>query len=179
MGESAIVVCELSVAGAKALERADGARDWLLTRGIIEPNYSRDALWQPSAFRAGARAIEVAPELADATACARANNGVDIVRDRAVHHPVENGTPPTCPACGSVGNDITSLLVAWLEGDEPPVVCPGCSNRYLLGDAAGRFNAYVSEIAVRFNNWPPLTAAFLDELGRVLGPRPRVVYVLT
>jgi hypothetical protein len=37
----------------------------------------------------------------------------------------------------------------------------------------------VSEIAVRFNNWPPLTAAFLDELGRVLGPRPRVVYMRT
>jgi hypothetical protein len=78
-----------------------------------------------------------------------------------------------------MGNDVTSLLVAWLDGDEPLVFCQGCGHRYLLGDAAGRFNAYVSEIAVRFNNWPPLTAAFLDELGRVLGPRPRIVYVHT
>jgi hypothetical protein len=129
MSESAIVVCELSVAVAKAPERANGARDWLLTREIIEPNNSRDALWQPSEFRAGGRATEVAPELADATACARANNGVDIVCGRAMHHPVENGMPPTCPACGLIGNDVTSLLVAWLDGDEPLVFCQGCGHR--------------------------------------------------
>jgi hypothetical protein len=45
-----------------------------------------------------------------------------------------------------------------------------------LGDAAGWFNAYVAEGAVRFNNWPLLTASFVEELGRLLGPRCRVVY---
>ena len=43
-------------------------------------------------------------------------------------------------------------------------------------DWPGRFNGYVAEIAVRFNNWHGLSDAFLAELGTLLGARWRVVH---
>jgi hypothetical protein len=104
------------------------------------------------------------------------NNGVDIVFARTVHHPIGNYEPPLCPRCGASGEDTMGLLERWLEGEEPRIDCAACGRSYLLGDASGTFNAYVAEVAVRFNNWPGLTASFLEELGRVLGPRCRAIY---
>jgi hypothetical protein len=55
-------------------------------------------------------------------------------------------------------------------------VCAVCGHHAPLGDWQGRWTYYVGELAVRFNNWPPLTEGFIADLGAHLGPRWRVVY---
>jgi hypothetical protein len=175
VSDSAIIVCEISVTAGEATARAEALRGWLLARGLVVPNQACGSVMHPSDFRPGPTAVDVVREPA-VPWMERANNGVDIVCARVVHHPLENYEPPTCPACGAEGEEAMDALEPWLEGEEPCLDCAACGRSYLLGDAAGWFNAYVAEIAVRFNNWPGLTASFIEDLGELLGPRCRVVY---
>lgn len=118
--------------------------------------------------------IEVAPSLARALA----NTGVDFVCERQVHHPIENYEPPLCPSC-SVSADADAhgeLIESWLEGEEPTFACHACKAAHPAGDWIGKFTFYVSELAVRFNNWSEVDPSFLARLGGILGPRARVVY---
>ena len=63
MSENAIIVVELSLSATEAPVGIAVAKRLLLDAGIIAPNDRRDALRQPSEYRAGPRAIEVAPWL--------------------------------------------------------------------------------------------------------------------
>jgi len=178
MSENAIIVVELSLSAAEAPERIAAAKKLLLDEGIVVPNERRDALWQPSEYRAGPRAIEVAPALAHEHIRKLANNGVDFVCERQVHHGIENYEPPQCPACHVASDpDAHSALVEpWLEGGEPSFVCQACGAANLVGDWVGKFTFQVGEAAVRFNNWSDVDTAFLAKLGASLGPRARIVY---
>lgn len=178
MSENAIVVVELSTSLADAEERLSAVREWLLQAQIIEPNAHRDALWQPSEFSAGPRAVDVAPPLAQEHIRMLANNGVDFIRERAVHHPIENYEPPPCPACGVLADEDAhaEILDAWLEGDEPLLACTSCGKATAAGDWVADLTFYVANLAVRFNNWSDLDDDFLARLGERLGPRWRVVY---
>jgi hypothetical protein len=178
MSEHAVIVCELSTTRAEAPERARSVKHWLLERGIIEPNAATHELLQPSEFRAGARAIRVAPESAMEVWCNLVNNGVDIVCARTLHHSVENYEPPPCATCGAarVDRPLAESVEAWLEGEEPVALCNACGKSHPLGDWVSEFSWYVAEIAVSFNNWPEIDRRFLEELGNLLGPRWRIVY---
>ncbi len=158
--------------------RAIEVRDWLVGVGIIMPNPQRDRRRQPSEFVAGDRAAAAAPDFAtDPSAWNTLNTGVDITANRAVHHPSENYEPPTCPSCGAQIEEgfHHALIEPWLGGEEPRVRCEACGAEALVGDWTGRWTFQVGELAVRFNNWPPLTTTFMDQLGRRLGDRWRVV----
>jgi hypothetical protein len=174
VSENAIIVCELATTAAEAPARAQVVTKWLLERRIIEPNPEPHEFLRPSAFRAGPRAVEAAPDLR--TYSLPSNGGVDIVSTRRVHHPIGNYEPPRCPSCGAPNDAAHDLIEGWLEGEEPDVECAACAKTHLLGDWSGEFNFCVSEIAVRFNNWPPLAPRFLEELSARLGARVRVVY---
>jgi hypothetical protein len=88
---------------------------------------------------------------------------------------------PLCPTCGAawVDHPLAESVELWLEGEEPVAVCPACAKSHPLGDWVGEFIWYVAEIAVSFNNWPTIDRQFLDELGRLFGPRWRIVYLHT
>jgi len=178
MSEHAVIVCELSATRAEAPERARAAKQWLLERGIIQPNAARDELWQPCEFLPGPHAIDVAPEFALEHWRNLWNNGVDIVAERRLHHPIENYDPPPCPTCGAarVDHPVADSFDPWLEGQELLAVCAGCGESHLLGDWVSAFSWYVAEIAVYFHNWPIIDGAFFEELGALLGPRWRIVY---
>lgn len=178
MSENAIVVVELSTRRTDAPERIAMAKKWLLENGIIAPNAQRDELMQPSEHRAGPRAIEIAPPFAPEHVRGLVNNGVDFVCERRVHHPTANYEPPRCPSCGARADaDAHSQLIEpWLENEEPRLMCQACGEVHLAGDWIGKFSFYVSELAVRFNNWPDIEPSFLAKLGEILGPRARVVY---
>jgi hypothetical protein len=176
VSESAIIVCEISVTATEAPVRASAARRWLLDEGIVVPNPARDELWQPSEFNAGPRAVRVAPGFAHDHMRTLANNGVDVICERQVHHPVENYEPPCCPACDAGIAEGAERLGDWFERGEPLAACARCRKEHPLGDWIGKFSAYVAEVAVRFNNWPPIDPPVLEHLGRLLGPRWRVVF---
>lgn len=178
VSENAIIVVELSTPLPHVEGRLSAVRDWLLQAQIIEANARRDALWQPSEFSAGPRAVEVAPPLAHDHIRKLANNGVDFVRERAIHHPTENYEPPPCPACGVPADEDAhgEILEAWLEGDEPPFSCAACGKATAAGDWVAKFTFYVGNLAVRFNNWSDIDPDFLARIGERLGPRWRVVY---
>ncbi len=178
MSENAIVVVELSTTPTDAPGRVVAAKKWLLEDGIIVPNEHRDRLMQRSEHRAGPRAIEVAPAFAHEHVRGLANNGVDFVCKRQVHHPSANYEPPDCPSCGArADSDAHSQLIKpWLENEEPVLACRACGQVHLAGDWTGKFSFYVSEVAVRFNNWPCIEPSFLAKLGEILGPRSRIVY---
>ena len=177
MSENAITVVELSLDAAGARERAAEITQWLLGTGIMVPNTNRDELWQPSEYLAGPN-VRTATELWSSDDARLANNGVDVVVERMLHHPSENYEPPACPTCGSVLGEEAheGMGDAWLEGPEPLVRCAACGAEALVGDWPGEWTFHVGELAVSFSNWPPLNDAFLDDLRTRLGPHTRVVF---
>jgi hypothetical protein len=108
-----------------------------------------------------------------------ANNGVDLVLGRELHHPIENFEPPTCPACAralEIDDERHAALVeSWLGGVEPVAACASCRRSAPLGDWPGQWMFAVGNLAVRFNNWPPLREEFIEDLKQRIGPRCRVV----
>jgi hypothetical protein len=175
VSDDVLTVVEISIGPLEAIERAEHVVRWLLDADVVVPNPERDKIWQPSALRAGPAVRRAAPEWQPAYA-GLANNGVDVLAERALYHPMAAYAPPPCPVCGhQLDEDTHDALVApWLAGTEPPVTCPHCGAVHPLGDWPGTFQ--VGELAVRFNNWPPVVPSFLDELGARLGPRWRVVH---
>jgi hypothetical protein len=178
MSENAITVVELSLDDASARSRADATREWLLSTGVVAMNTKRDELWQPSEFRAGPsvlRAVDVwGPD--DARG---ANSGVDVVVGRELHHSMENFEPPACPGCAFAleldDERHAALIEGWLGGVEPVVTCRRCHRFAPLGDWTGEWMFAVGNLAVRFNNWPPLREEFVEALKQQLGPRCRLV----
>ncbi|HEV2635110.1 MAG TPA: hypothetical protein VGX23_08185 [Actinocrinis sp.] len=176
MSEHAIVLVELTTSETEAPGRAAAVADWLLGRGVIEPNTKPDALRGPSPFSAGPRAADVAPHLEQIAGLL--NSGVDIICQREVHDPGGNYEPPACPSCAATLDTGThiELIEPWLTKGEPEVTCVSCNESALLGDWPGQFALHVANLAVQFNNWPPLTEEFTRELGGRLGARSRVIY---
>lgn len=179
MSEHAVTIVDLDVTGRQAEERAAVVRDWLIETGIIVPNAARDELWQPSAYAAGPNAALSFPgyEGDRADLGVLANSGVDINAERQIYHPVANEEPPTCPSCGAELDDETNVTVLdeWFESGEPMVSCSSCGASSRIGDWPGEWTYHVGDVAVTFNNWPPLSDAFLQDVGRRLGNRWRVV----
>jgi hypothetical protein len=95
-----------------------------------------------------------------------------------VHHPGGNYTLPTCPTCAASLDEETdiALIEPWLEDAEPMVTCTHCSAGALVGDWKGQWAIYVANLAVQFNNWPPLNDPFVDQLCDHLGSRCRMIY---
>lgn len=177
MSTHAIRLVEISLSEREARERAPVVTSWLLEREVIAPNPRREELWSPSEFRAGPRYTEVAPD--ELGHVGGGDTGVDIVVDQIVHHAVENYEPPTCPGCGAEAisfEEHHELLGPWLyHRVEPEVACVACGHTTPAGNLEGSWSFHIGELAVVFNNWPPLTMSFVAELSSVMGPRTRVV----
>lgn len=177
MGTHAIKLVEISLSEWEARERAPVVTSWLLEREVIVPNPEREDIFSPSEFRGGPRYAEVAPD--EFGQVGGGNTGVDIVVDRIVHHAIENYEPPTCPDCGAEAisfEDHHELIGPWLyHRVEPEVRCVACGHLSLAGNLEGSWSFHIGDLAVVFNNWPPLTEKFVAELGTVMGPRTRIV----
>jgi hypothetical protein len=174
VGDECVTVVEMSVDALEAADRADAVIHWLLERGVIVPNPIRGSTWQPSAYLPGPRAQEAAPGFHEAD-YTLANNGVDVLVERELYRDTTPHAPPACPTCGYELPEATleRLIRPWLDGQEPQLDCPGCGTVRTLGDWPDGY--LVGELAVRFNNWPPLSDEFLAALGARLGPRWRAV----
>ncbi|MER6445684.1 hypothetical protein DEJ51_14640 [Streptomyces venezuelae] len=179
MSDSAIIVAELTVPAREAPDRAAATADWLLEEGIIRTNDRPDPLWRPSRYVPGPTASTA---LADRrhTPGDAVGDGVDLLDRRQVHDPGGNYTPPGCPRCAvPLDEDThTALILPWFDGDEPLATCAHCGAAALLGDWTGHWAVLVSNLAVRFTNWPPLGDAFLRALHARLGPRCRLIHHL-
>jgi hypothetical protein len=175
MSESAIIFADLAVSANEAPVRAAATAAWLLDRGVIQRNDHPDPIGSPSQYLAGSAVAEVAPGFPPFV---RPNNGVDILDQRQAHHSGGNYTPPTCPTCtASLGEEAHfALIEPWLNGVEPEATCPTCAVAAPLGDWDGPWAIHVANLAVRFNNWPPLVNTFVDQLHSHLGPRCRMIY---
>lgn len=172
---SETVVCldtgEVSTAAA-----AEMLTDFLVARNIITVNLQRDDLMQPSAWRPGASWLSVLEP--DPAMCLNlANDGVDIVTERAVHHPVENYEPPTCIRCATSYDEEAhhATIEPWLAGTEPVLTCSSCNWSALAGDWPATWTFAIGAPAVVFHNWPRLTDRFLGEVRMLIGGRTQVV----
>ncbi|MFI6094621.1 hypothetical protein ACIA8G_03655 [Lentzea sp. NPDC051213] len=172
LSTNAIRLIEISLTAEQARSRAVAVTSWLLDRGVITPNWERDAELSPSEFRAGPQCAAVAPG-------SFGHGGVDVVVERQVHHAVENYEPPTCPGCGypAIYFDAHHALIEpWLfERAEASVRCVACGRSSLVGNLGGHWSFHIGDLAVVFHDWPPLTEEFVAELGAVMGPRTRMV----
>lgn len=148
----------------------------LVDDGILIGNTRRDELWSPSEWLAGP-CWQLATDERDASWRGLANNGVGVSHSVEVHHPVENLEPPCCPVCGTTldGGRYDELLEVWLGDGEPSVGCSVCGTHALLGDWPAPWGYAVGAPAVCFNNWPPLSRAFIDRLRASLAGRTFVV----
>ncbi|MGC9669166.1 hypothetical protein ACNTMW_21740 [Planosporangium sp. 12N6] len=175
MGDECVTVVEMSIGALEAADRADAVIQWLLDTEVIAPNPVRGSAWQPSAYLPGPRARTAAPDFDDAD-YTLANNGVDILVERGLYRDTSPHEAPACPDCGYELAEATleNLIRPWLDGSEPRVDCAGCGVVRPLGDWPDGY--LVAELAVRFNNWPTLSPAFLADLGNRLGPRWRAVH---
>jgi len=170
-----ITVVEISIGPLVAADRADTVIEWLLRTGVVELNPNRNELWQPSVYRPGPGVRTAVPSWQEPD-YTLVNNGVDVIVERQLYHPLGAYRPAACPACARRLDEAVHETYAapWLAGNEPDVRCPGCAVVHPLGDWPDSFQ--VGELAVSCHNWPPLADAFLIALGQRLGPRWRVVH---
>jgi endogenous inhibitor of DNA gyrase (YacG/DUF329 family) len=184
VSEHAITLVEVGISADAALLRAGDVTDWLLAQGVIVPNPTL-GLHQPSPYLAGPKVFDISPdarqflpESEGGRGIGLSNSGVEIIAERQLHHPIENYEPPPCPHCGTPLDQAEhyGLVEEWLEGPEPTVTCSTCGQPSLIGDWQDVFTFYVGNLAVRFNNWSPLTDAFVADLGSRLGARSRLVF---
>jgi hypothetical protein len=186
MSESDAKVVDLDGTPAQATLLAERLADWLLDEGIVEPNPQRDALWQPSEWVPGPHWRKAVAEPRDAEPRDRghswhdrtsgvgfANRGVDLITERRVHDPGGNFESPPCPICRTPADfdRYVELIEVWLDGPEPRLLCSRCRSECLIGDWRWRFGFAVGNFAVRFNNWPILDDAFVEEIARHLSSR--------
>jgi hypothetical protein len=169
----AVVRLDLDIDVEPLAEQLTG---FMLARDIIAANPVRDALWQPSAWIPGPgwlSVLEPHPEIWRTLA----NNGVDIVVERQVHHPVQNYEPPTCARCAAAFDEDEhhAAIEPWLARGEPVLTCRVCGWSALAGDWPAKWAVAVGAPAVVFNNWPPLTRSFIAELRTVMGGRTQIV----
>jgi hypothetical protein len=164
----------MSIGALEAADRADAVIGWLVDTGVIVPNPVRGSAWQPSAYLPGPQVSAAAPGFSD-TDYTLANNGVDILVERELYRDTSPHEAPACPDCGYELAETTleGLIRPWLDGIEPRMACDGCGIVRLLGDWPDGY--LVGELAVRFNNWPPLSPTFLADLGARMGARWRAV----
>jgi hypothetical protein len=144
-------------------------RDWLVVNHVAAPDHRHELKPGPAwreVVEHPARDLE-----------RLVHNGIEIVTERTVHDPGSNFTPPTCPACQAMmdADRYFSFIDPWLEGDEPEVACAACGSGRRLGDWDAPWGYAIGAPAVRFNNWPILTDAFLAELRARVGVRTAVV----
>ena len=174
MSEYAVKLVEISLTAAQARHRAPVVTSWLLDRGVITPNLTRDEVMSPSEFCTGPSCSVASPE-AD-----RWGGGIDVIAERTVHHAIGIYEPPTCPHCGCTAisdDDHHALLEPWLyDRVEASVRCVACGRSTLAGDLDCRWSFLIGDLAVVFHNWPPLADEFVAELGAVMGPRTRMVF---
>lgn len=160
---------------------ADAIRAWLLERGIIAVNDRIDPLWQPSTWKPGPRAREVADVPWFEAFLDTANNGVDVVLQRDCYHPVENDELPACRRCSAPApltyqGNYSEWVGTWFgEGTEPVFTCDGCGWTAPVGDWAGECSVAVGVPAVRFLNWPELDSRFIADVRARLGGRTTVI----
>jgi hypothetical protein len=174
VGDECVTVVEMSIGALEAADRADAVIRWLLDTGVIVPNPVRGSTWQPSGYLPGPLAPSAAPDFGDSD-YTLANNGVEILVERELYRDTSLHEAPACPDCGYELAEATleGLIRPWLDGREPRVACDGCGTARPLGEWPDGY--LVGELAVRFNNWPPLSPAFLTDLGARMGPRWRAV----
>jgi hypothetical protein len=175
VSDECVTLVELSVGEAEAADRADAVLRWLLDLGVIVPNPRRGDPWRDSAFVPGPRAPEAAPDLARVSGDG-SDMGVDILVERELYRDTTPHEAPRCPECGHEQPDavLDDLIRPWLDGREPELACQRCGAARPLGDWPDGF--LVGELAVRFNNWPPLSDEFVATLGQRLGPRWRAIH---
>lgn len=176
MGDECVTVVEMSIGALEAADRADAVIQWLLDTGVVVPNPAR----RPSAYLPGPRAEAAAPDFrearpAGATAVVEPANGVEILVERELYRDTSPHGGPACPDCGYELPETTleGLIRPWLDGDEPQLGCAACGATRPLGEWPDGY--LVGELAVRFVNWPPLSSAFLADLGSRMGPRWRAI----
>jgi hypothetical protein len=182
VSEHGLSLVRLDVVSApESVTIADAIRDWLLERAIVAANDRIDPLWQPSAWKPGPRAREVADAPWFDLFLGTASNGVDISSQRDCYHPVENDEPPACGRCSAPApqayqDNYGEWVGMWLdERTEPAFTCAACGWTAPVGDWAGESSVAIGAPAITFLNWPELDTRFIADARARLGGRTAVV----
>ena len=177
MSDHSISVVRLNSQPDAVSQLAHSIADWLEAANLVRPNPT-PGLMQPSHWLPGPAWRDV---VEDETWLEHfegsANNGVDVIEERAAYHAVENDMPPACPRCSTAMPEDTyhGYFESWYGGEEPLVACHNCGWWGPTGDWIGEFSFVVGVPGVTFNNWPELRRAFVDQLRSELGGRTAIV----
>jgi ABC-type amino acid transport substrate-binding protein/uncharacterized Zn-finger protein len=102
-------------------------------------------------------------------------NRVCFPTGRRVFDAGGNGFELACPFCGATftpGSEWSNAVGAWYEGaDEASFPCPFCGKVQRLTAWRGPWPGGFGCLALEFWNWPPLSARFVEEVGRRLEHR--------
>ncbi|GEM_PF-3980916 len=104
-------------------------------------------------------------------------NGVRVAAGPTVIYNMSGKFAPVpCPACAQVvsSSEFQHAGGEWLEGKAEALSCPHCGTASALPLWTDPDLGFVM-LAFEFSNWPPLTDAFVEEIGNRLGQRVSVV----
>ena len=148
-----LTVVRIDFPDAEVASLAQGLGPWLLDKQVVQHNFRRDKLWQPSEWMPGSRWRDVVEEHpSNESFLTLANNGVDVEVKRELYHPLEAYKPPACGRCGAVlGEDAHHAMIEpWLARREPLAICANCGWSALIGDWPGEGGFAIGAPAASF-----------------------------
>ncbi len=176
MSDHTQVIVDLEAVEQEAGALAERLCAWLAEEGLIEPAPADSELEQDRGHAPG-------PHFRKALESGQVEEGFLGLRTNRVCFPTGrrvfdaggNGIELACPICGATltpGSEWSNAVGAWYEGDdEASFPCPFCGKVQRLTAWRGPWPWGFGCLALEFWNWPPLSARFVEEVGRRLEHR--------
>jgi hypothetical protein len=178
MGDHYQKIVDRDVTEDEAPRLAEGLRDWLVAREIIEPTPSLELDGEPM-YRPGPayQTTLAEPDLEELDEDLDEETGLQITVGRTVFWSID--TELTCRACGerfSPGDDWSDAADAWHEGDDSVTYsCPKCGRPERLTEWSGEWPWGFGNLGLEFWNWTALSDRFEREVTERLGHRTVIV----
>lgn len=153
---------------------ASSALRWLQGQQIVAEEPTRCVLGlEDNGYAPGPHWRRAAQD--DADFLTLASNGLELITARTVFDTGGNGIELTCESCRAVfepGEAYMEAIEQWSEGgNDAEYACDRCGFAALLTDWTGPWACGFGCVGLRFWNWPPLRAEFIESIAQFLGGR--------
>lgn len=188
MGDYFQSIVDEKATEAEAQELGNRVIEWLMAEGIVQPSESESILGSGQVYDPGS-SLKLALDMSVPGIEERVDHlssmiqfWLEVVTERTVFHPGQSELCLVCDRCGKrltdddIDDSWSDALNEWYTSSGDGLMrCPACGETRPVTewtyDPAWGFGC----LGFTFWNWPVLSPAFVEEVGRVLGHPVKLV----